>query len=514
MKSKGRGIVSLTKLSAVIILGSLPSVPSFAIGNWVDLLNSERVCPGRWHWEEIKTEAQVCALHDVEVIDRIKPPELTLGETYESLIGSGSVRVEAKTLAEARERAIELVVNKYIEEGIHKTFTALPQISNSDFLTSDYAYYNLVTTSQPLPPDAILRPRATAKEGWTCYKGNSVYAGNVTLGPPGSVSQPTPITVDQCTTVKIEVDVFGVYKNVTYTLPLKTEKRQVDLNCHEIPIELARVQGLSEPFVAYRDVVQPSYKSILGNSVSQYKNYLICPQGLEEWQISSQAALSTFWLNNQPKPLDINDVDNSATVKYIKALALEKTAVMSPDFLKLAFELHKKYPEIAFGGQETVDNAVETSADDATDAKNRWSQIETSLKGSVSSYEPVAQAFKALATQGSPLTLEGPAFGNDQITVKVWDNSYSIGISSPSRQKGWYYTFYPNGQLYRSFQGSNVTAAPKTSSYDFAVNEAIEVLTWHLDKLPAGTPQDRENHTKILNFVKASAQYYGQAVAN
>jgi hypothetical protein len=87
------------------------------------------------------------------------------------------------------------------------------------------------------------------------------------------------------------------------------------------------------------------------------------------------------WLRKQPQPLDVNNDSVAATIRYLKALALEKSEQLNSDLIRSILKLHKDYPQLAFGGQETLDTAVETAVDDIEANRRKWQDLEKKLDG-------------------------------------------------------------------------------------------------------------------------------------
>jgi hypothetical protein len=594
---------------------------AFALTKYVDMLTESKTCAAAWTWQEYLPATYVNEPNNCEMVE-----QTVLNEDGELQLVISQEAEEFVIASADKALTIESAVQSTIEQNFHRSRTTYPEITNPQFLTRESRFYEKVSNPILYPPEAIMPVYGKKIGDGECSRWRLSSAGTT------------------CEANYIRVEIYGVYKKIKYTLPTKKIMVKKDEFCPDTKsLEKSPSRssiGKSEPFTTLDQVKDTSYESVDGKSIPGAVRFnIVCPHGLSNDTPSKQAQYALDWLRVRENNIDLSNQDIQSIIKYLKALALEKTSELSEFQLTSILQLHKKYPALAFGGQETVDNAVETSPEDVTANRDLWAQIEKKLvaapkpavslrdlrdkveNGSVQihngsnstayvsrsmnfpevdysssnfgfttlytfkedgdivsstrrgpithskgseihtdivnkikeslqsyavedlatqnpavkqlidmllkylndenvaadvrySWPQVAQDFKALVSPDKPLKLEGPGVGNDQVEVSVWDNSYTIRVWSPARQKGWTYTFYPNGQLYRSFQGSNGTADPKTAFFDSIINEAIEVLGWHLDKLPSGTTQDQENHAKILNFVKAAAQYYGQTGTN
>jgi len=349
---------------------------------WVDLLTTDKICAASWTWDEtipasFETVTKTCEKRSLTVLDMDAPPSRSVAPgVSEVLIGEGTANIETRDLQEARRRAVELVVAEYVKQNLDKNIYKEPTITNPSYLDSNYPYSWQITGNQKVPDDAILPPKGIAKEGWSCSNGLVGITGRGPLQP------------SDCGKIKIEVEVYGQYRPISYTLPTKQIQEKVDSSCQESEykyIPPKTVIGVSDVFMSLADVSSETYQSIQGNSLpSAVKSGFKCPHGIQFPEPRSQAFHAMDWLRAQNKPLDGRNESIAATVRYLKALALEKSAALNVDQLRYIVQLHKDFPELAFGGQETVDTAVETSAEDLIVNRKKWQDLEKKLSGTQS----------------------------------------------------------------------------------------------------------------------------------
>ncbi|WP_141733558.1 hypothetical protein [Oligoflexus tunisiensis] len=368
------------KFSIFVLIPTMISTAAQAQGGnqWVDFLSQSKICAANWTWTEIRpstteTITNNCEKRTVTVLDRDAPPSRGLSPVIaEVLIGSGQANVETPDLQEARRRAVELVVAEYVKQGYDKNIYKEPGLINPSYLDASYAYYGQLVGSQKVPDDAILPPKGIAKEGWSC--------GTGVVGVTGRPLQPS-----DCGKIRIEVDVFGQYHPVTYTLPTKQIQENVNPSCQETEIKHhpAKMEtGMSDIFMSLTDVSDATYASIKGNSMTgAVKSRFECPHGIHLDEPRTQLLHALDWIRKQPQPLDASSESVAATIRYLKALALEKAEALTPDHLRSVLQLHKDFPQLAFAGQETLDTAVETAAEDILANRKKWEEIEKKYGG-------------------------------------------------------------------------------------------------------------------------------------
>jgi hypothetical protein len=357
------------------------AAPAQGAQQWIDLLTQDKICAANWTWKETtsgswETVTKNCEKRTVTVLDKNLPPIRSVAPgVSEVLIGTGTAKVEAKDLQEARRRAIELVVAEYVKQNLDKNIYKEPTVANPSYLDSSYSHYGQLVGNQKVPDDAILPPKGIAKEGWSCSNG---VVGITGLGRP---FEPR----DCKAKIVIDVEVYGQYHPITYTLPTKQIQEKVDPSCQETEnnyIPGKTEIGMSDVFMSLADVSAETYTSIKGNSLQgAAKSKFECPHGIHYDEVKFQAIHAMDWLRKQPQPLDVNNDSVAATIRYLKALALEKSEQLNSDLIRSILKLHKDYPQLAFGGQETLDTAVETAVDDIEANRRKWQDLEKKLDG-------------------------------------------------------------------------------------------------------------------------------------
>lgn len=487
--------VKANVISILLVSMNAGSIAAFAqtSQSWVDFLSRDKICAGHWSWVETiagKEEIikKTCEKRTVTVLDANGAPVRGLASgVAEVFIGEGSANIQTNDLEDARRRAIELVLAEYVKKGFDKNIYQVPAIANPSLLNGSYLYYSQVVGNQKIPFDAILAPRGVAREGWKCAPG----------GPVGVTGR--DLLPSDCGKINITVEVYGRYYPVTYTLPTTQVEEQVDPFCSETEYRYTpeqRVIGSSEPFLTLAEVSKDSYLSIDGRSLKgASKSAFTCPHGIHLSEYKTQADYALAWLNQQKKPYDATDESMAATIRYLKALALEKGELLAADQLGAILRLQEQFPDLAFGGQETLENALETSPEELLVNRAKWEGLKQGLAGAKS------DAIKAGTRLLEKLSIEPLRMSDSFTATSVSAEGSELIVSSISRSSSAIYRINAiNGTItsvITPLRQSTVTT--QTSKADRAYGELILSLLDMISSVRSQGPSGEE----LFQYIKS-----------
>jgi hypothetical protein len=335
-----------------------------AFSSYVDSLTESKTCAAAWTWQEylaatFVTEPNNCEMVEQTVLDENGELQLTISQETEEFVIATSKNA----------KSIESAVTKTLEMNFHRNKETYPEVTNPQFLDVNSRFYQKVMTPILYPPEAILPAYGKDMGDGEC----AVY--EVHLGPNPS----------RCKSYSVNVDIYGVYRKLKYTLPTKKVLVKKDAFCSDsksVEKSPARYSmGRSDIFMTLDQVKDSSYESIGEKSIQGAERYnIVCPHGVTYDTPSKQAQFALNWLKIREQGLDLSNQDVQAVIKYLKALALEKASELTDFQLSRILELHKKFPAVAFGGQETDDNAAETSPEDALSNRALWAALEKKME--------------------------------------------------------------------------------------------------------------------------------------
>ncbi|HET9240595.1 MAG TPA: hypothetical protein VFO10_25245 [Oligoflexus sp.] len=445
---------------------------AFALTSYVDMLTESKTCAAAWTWQEylpakIVNEPNMCETVEQTVLNEDGELQLTISqETEEFVIASTE-----------KALTIESAVQATIEQNFHRSRTTYPEITNPQFLTAESRFYDKVRTPLLYPPEAIMPVYGKKTGDGECRMWKVSVNGTT------------------CEANYIRVEIYGVYKKLKYTLPIKK-----DLLCPS-----RSSIGKSDPFVTLDQVKDLSYESIDGKSIPGAERFnIVCPHGVSYDTPSKQAQYALNWLRVRENNIDLNDQDIQGTIKYLKALALEKTSELSEFQLSSILELHKKYPALAFGGQETDDNAVETSPEDVKTNRELWAQIEKKLVAAPKpavSLRDLRDKVEAGSVQIHSGSTSSVYVGKSMNFPEVYYNSSSFGYVTS-------YIFQDDGSIVASTRGGSVTHSKGSQTHTEIVTKIKESLqSYTAEDLASQNPAVKEligMLVKYLNDEKAA----------
>lgn len=460
---------------------------AIALTNYVDILTESKTCAAAWTWQEYLPATYVnepnnCEMVEQTVINEDGELQLVISQETEEFV----IAITPKALT------IESAVQQTIEQNFHRSRTTYPEITNSQFLTRESRFYEKVRIPLLYPPEAIMP-----------VYGKKTGDGECRMWKVGD----GPTT---CEAKYIGVEIYGVYKKLKYTLPTKKIMVKKDQFCSDTKsVEKSPSRssiGMSEPFATLDQVKDPSYASVDGKSIPGAERFnIVCPHGVSYDTASKQAQYALNWLRVRENNIDLNNQDIQGTIKYLKALALEKTSELSEFQLSSILELHKKYSGLAFGGQETDDNAVETSPEDVETNRELWAQIEAKL---VAAPKPAVSLrdLRDKVEAGSVQIHSGSAssvyVGKSMNFPEVYYNASSFGYVTS-------YNFQEDGSIVASTRGGSITHSKGSQTHTEIVNKIKESLqSYASEDLATQNPAVKEIISmlvKYLNDEKAEA---------
>jgi len=495
---------SLKKL-LILTAGSAACLASsshaFALASYVDTLTESKTCAAAWTWQEYlpatyANEPNNCETVEQTVLDENGELQLTISqETKEFVIGTTKQGI-----------SIESAVKSTLDQNFHRSLKTYPEITNPQFLTPESRFYDKVTTTILYPPEAILAPYGVKTGEGECRR----YAVpvSIVIGPPGTPLPPSEPA--QCLDSYIHVDVYGVYKKLKYTLPTKKIMVKKDEFCSDTKSVVKSPSrssiGKSDPFMTLDQVKDPSYESVDGKSIPGAERFnIVCPHGISYDTPSKQSQYALNWLRVRENNIDVNDQDIQGTIKYLKALTLEKTNELSEFQLSSILQLHKKYPSLAFGGQETDDNAIETSPEDVKANRDVWAQIEKKLEAAPKqavSLLDLRNKVESGAIQIHNASTSTAYVGKAMKFPEVYYTFSSFGYTTS-------YSFLEDGSITFSTRGGSLNHSKGSETHAQTVNEIKQKLQSHASEEAATqnplVKQIIEMLTKYLNDEKVAA---------
>lgn len=493
------------------------SSPSLAFGGMVDFLSTQKICPAAWTWREKVPQRKVpnpngtvCEKAVKVIPDTFAPPVRTLSpDVTEVLVATAEISIDiSPDYQDVERKVVEQVIAQTIKDGTHKLIYDTPTISNPEYLASNYEYYGKVSDRQLVPSDTVLSPRAVIRGKFEC----TVY----------QLGADHPYFRD-CIKPRYFVDVFGSYRKVVYTLPTKRLEYSVDPSCVEfIYLPEENSIGRSDPYESFKNVTNPKYKPVDGVFVEgASRSEFVCPAGVQAAGASNQATAALNWLSLKEGPLDGADPDVEASIRYLKALALEKEGQLTLDQLRSIFRLHQQFPKIAFAGQESHAEAVETSPESIEEVRGRWLAIEEKL--AASDLSPARKALnsalselKATLPDGETLRYTTSERTSDVVEIDLKNKSFVKLALSPYRAPQKQVLIADEGQIREEYvafgnvQVNNVFQ-PYTEDYRKFVQGLIDRLSAYQSSMEAsGWVGGVETQRKLISYLSALNAAYGE----
>ncbi len=198
--------------------------------------------------------------------------------------------------------------------------------------------------------------------------------------------------------------------------------------------------------------------------------------------------------------MDLSSVDTQMTIRYLNALALEKSSELTVAQLTKVLALHKAYPAFAFSEEETETNATDTTPESVIENRQAWADIEKRLSSGSRPAVSLEDLRKEL--ESTRISFSNGEQGISAGLSKAFTYP-EISYDYSNFGNGTIYTFDVSGNIRNSSKSGVFTYAPGSADYKEALEKILsDVSSFATRSEVTSNPNNVRIVEKFLKFLR------------